>query len=294
MQDILWRIEYGLVRCVFFLVRLFPLGFWCFPARMLGCFGFFVLAKRRRDALANLRLISGNDADEHALNRIACRSCQHLVYAYLEFIHCTRSREKVKTYGAFTAAEQKTLDGYYGRRKGLMYLTAHIGNWEFLSLIAGVSGFPLTSIGRAVKNPYLTQYVNRLRSITGSAIIDKKDAVRGTLDVLRKKECLGTLVDQRGGDSGIVIQFMGQPASATPFPALMKLRFDCALVPIFCIRERVGKFSFVIGDEIVVPPGVTDKDEIIRSVTQAYTDEIEKVVRRYPEQWLWFHRRWRL
>jgi KDO2-lipid IV(A) lauroyltransferase len=128
----------------------------------------------------------------------------------------------------------------------------------------------------------------------GCGYIDKEYAAKESMRVLQRNEIVGMIVDQRVGSTGILVNFFNRPVTATPFPALMQIKYGSRLYPIFSIRERLGCFHVQLGEEIVVPEHITDKQGKIHYIVQAYTKAIEDIVRKYPEQWLWYHRRWRL
>jgi len=293
-MEVIYLIEYIIVRIIFYILSFVPLSILKIGATIVGTIGYCILGKRREVALQNLRLAFKDEKTEKEIRRIARMSCINLIYTYIEFMHFPRFLVNVKNRFVMDEDSRKRINEAVHADNSLIYLTAHFGNWEFLSLFAGDDGQQLSSIGRAVKNHYIADFVNRMRCLAGSAMLDKEDAVKGAMKAIRNNEQVGILVDQRAGNSGIEVKYFGEPVSATPFPALMKIKFGSVLLPIFCIRKKVGAFQIVVGDGIDIPADLSDSDETIHYVVQTYTGAIENIVRKFPEQWLWYHRRWRL
>jgi KDO2-lipid IV(A) lauroyltransferase len=287
-------IEYLLVRIVYCFLGFLPLRLLHAIACGVGTIGYYILPKKRKLALENLRLAFGTEKSTRELRRIARASLNNLIFIYLELIYFSKRRRYLDKYFYLDATSRKYVDHMLAEPKATMYLTGHFGNWEFLALCAGFSGQKMHAIGRPIKNRFIFNYISRLRCVTESSVIDKDYAVKGTLKVFQKKEIVGTLIDQRVGSSGIVVDFFGHPAYTTPFPALMKLKYDCVLHPAFAIRKSVGLFHVEIKDPIKVPLHLAGNEEKIKYMVQEYTKVVEDVVRAYPEQWLWYHRRWRL
>lgn len=294
MHDVLQRCEALIVKFLICVFGMFPLSILYAGADVLGWCMFVALKKRTKIALDNLELAFGNEKTDEERRRIARASGQNLLRVYAEFMYFARHPYKLESCCERSLDDAQYLDAAHARGKGVVYLTGHIGNWEMLPLLGGVWGIPLTSIGRAIKNRYLMKSIDEMRQLTGSVMIEKEYAVKEIMRALRDQRGVGVLIDQRGGNAGEQITFFGETATATPFPALMKIKLDCTMLPVFLVRTYKGKFRFVLKKEIVLPADITDKQEQIHALVQAYTDAVEEIVREYPEQWLWYHRRWRL
>ncbi|MBN1493592.1 MAG: lysophospholipid acyltransferase family protein [Candidatus Omnitrophica bacterium] len=294
LKESLYCAEYMLLRCLFTIVGFVPLHFLYGLAWCVGTVAYYILPHKRAIALENLSLAFGNEKTSRERRRIARAAMRNLVFVYLEFLFFARRKKGLDKYFYFDEDSGKRTMGLTKMPRAAMYLTGHIGNWELLALVAGFIGQKMHAIGRPLKNRYVFDYISRLRCSTAGAVIDKEHAVRGTIEAFKKKEIVGTLIDQRVGASGIVVDFFGQPAYTTPFPALMKIKYDCILYPAFAIREKIGFYRVIIKDEINIRPGELGNLERIKYMVQEYTKVMEEMVRAYPEQWLWYHRRWRI
>ncbi|HJQ22598.1 MAG TPA: lysophospholipid acyltransferase family protein [Blastocatellia bacterium] len=177
--------------------------------------------------------------------------------------------------------------------RGVLLLTGHFGAWELCAFAQGVYGHPLSFLVRPLDNPLLDRLIARYRSLSGNRLIDKNDAVRAVLKRLRQGEDVGLLVDVNTvAEEGVFCDFFGIPACSTTGLAVFALRAGAPVVPGFLIWDA-SLNKHVLRFEPEVPLIRTgDFKEEVRLNTQAYMKVIERFVRRYPEQWLWIHKRW--
>jgi KDO2-lipid IV(A) lauroyltransferase len=124
----------------------------------------------------------------------------------------------------------------------------------------------------------------------------KDQAISAIVKTLKKKGIAGMLIDQKaGGANSIKADFFGNPADTVTSTALLKLRYNPSIVPLFMARQANGKYKLIVGSsaELSLPEILSDEEKIAR-LTQHYNTIIEEVVRAYPEQWFWMHDRWRI
>jgi KDO2-lipid IV(A) lauroyltransferase len=177
--------------------------------------------------------------------------------------------------------------------RGVVILTAHFGNWELSSFAHGVYGYPLGFVVREMDNPLLDALINRYRCLSGGRSIEKKDFARQVLRALNQNETVGILMDQNMlQGEGVFVDFLGRPACTTTGPARMARKTRAPIVLGLVIWDpmlRKYRLRFDPVDWIERP----DPEEEILVNTANFTKLIEEYVRRYPEQWLWVHRRWK-
>jgi len=179
------------------------------------------------------------------------------------------------------------------RGKGVMFLTAHLGAWELSAFAHSLYGYPLGIVMRPLDNPYLDRLTRHYRTMHGNKAVDK-DFARGLIAAMRKGETVGVLMDTNMIPSqGVFVDFFGVPACTASGVARIALKTDAAVVPGFTIWDpglRKYRLRFDPAVELV-RTGNTEADVIAN--TQQFTSVIEDYVRRYPDQWLWVHRRWK-
>jgi KDO2-lipid IV(A) lauroyltransferase len=179
------------------------------------------------------------------------------------------------------------------RGRGVLMLTGHTGAWELCAFAHGAYGNPLSFLVRPLDNPLLDRLVSSYRELSGNRTIDKNKAVKPVLETLRKGQDVGLLIDVNTlPDQGVFVDFFGTPACSTTGLAVFALRSDAPVVPGF-LRWDARLRKHVLRFEPEIPLIRTgDFKEEIRLNTARFTKVIEDYARRYPDQWLWVHKRW--
>lgn len=173
-----------------------------------------------------------------------------------------------------------------------LVLTAHLGNWELLTLAPALTGYPLTVVARALDSPALGAWADRLRRTAGVEVIDKREAVRPILDALRRGRLVGVLLDQNASRrEGVFVPFFDRAASTSRALAVLALRTRTPVLPAFTRRLAPGRHQITIHPALPLP--ATAGDDAVLALTARCTEVIEAAVRATPEQWLWAHDRWR-
>ncbi len=174
------------------------------------------------------------------------------------------------------------------RGKGVLFATAHLGNWELSAYAHGLMAAPMHVVARPLDNPKIDAFVERRRTFRGNRVIQKKDSARAILRALARNEAVGILIDQNSSlEEGAFVDFFGVPACANLGFAKIAARSGAAVIPGFALwieAERRYVLRFL-------PPVEISGDAL--ADTQRLQKIVEDVVRRHPDQWLWIHRRWK-
>ncbi|HSB74762.1 MAG TPA: lysophospholipid acyltransferase family protein [Terriglobales bacterium] len=180
------------------------------------------------------------------------------------------------------------------RGKGVLFLTAHLGGWEVGSFAHSLYGHKLHIVVRPLDNPYLDALVRRFRTLHGNTTFDKQDFARGLLGAMKAGETVGILMDTNmTPPQGVFVDFFGHLACTASGVARVALRTDAAVVPAFSIwDEKLGKYRIRFDPMLELARSGDDAADVVTN-TATFTKAIEGYVRRYPEQWLWVHRRWK-
>ena len=182
----------------------------------------------------------------------------------------------------------------YARKKGVLFLTAHFGGWELSAFAHSLHGHWLHVVMRPMDNEYLDRLLQHYRTMHGNKTVAKDDFVRGLLAAMKAGETVGILMDTNmTPPQGIFVDFFGIPACTASGLARIALRTDAAVVPGFTIWDpalRKYRLRFDPALELIRTGGL---EADIASNTQMFTQVIEDYVRKYPDQWLWVHRRWK-
>ncbi len=180
------------------------------------------------------------------------------------------------------------------RGKGVLFLTGHLGGWELSSFFHSLQGHPLQIVMRGLDNPLVDRLVQSYRTMHGNTVVDKDNFVRGLLGAMKKGETVGILMDTNmTPPQGVFVDFFGIPACTASGLARIALRTDAAVVPGFCVWDAVLRKYRLRFDPAMELIRTGEDDADVLTNTALFTEKIEQFVRKYPEQWLWVHRRWK-
>jgi KDO2-lipid IV(A) lauroyltransferase len=279
-------LEYGLAVLVLNSLALSPVPVANLLARFYVRLLDLALPRLRRVALANLAMtLPDSDARERV--RIIAgvfHSIARLLVALARFPRLNKSNIgqwiRYEGYEHFEEARR--------RGKGALFATAHLGNWELSAFAHALLSAPMNVVVRPLDNPLIDRLVEQRRTLSGNRLIEKKDFVRGILKALAANEAVGILIDQNASiDSGAFVDFFGIPACAGTGFVKLAAHTGAAVIPGFALwsgTERKYILRFY-------PPVAMTGD--LHDDTARLHAVLENVIRQYPDQWLWIHRRWK-
>ncbi len=188
---------------------------------------------------------------------------------------------------------RENLDRAVETGRGIIFFTGHFGSWEVFNLLPPAFGFGMNILVRRLDNPLIEAFVDNFRTQFGSVTLDKTKSARTMFRVLEKGEILGILADLNVQErEGTFVDFFGVPASTTTSIAKLALKTDAIVLPAFAVWEA-SQNKYVVYLEPAVEYQKDDvSEENVRELTQNITSIVERYVRKYPEQWLWIHKRW--
>jgi KDO2-lipid IV(A) lauroyltransferase len=182
----------------------------------------------------------------------------------------------------------------HSRGKGVLIVTGHLGAWELSSFYHSLMSYPMGMVIRRLDNRRLDAYVNAIRCLHGNRVLHKDDFARGLLTAMRAGETVGILMDTNmRPPQGVFVEFFGRPACTASGLARVALKTGAAVLPGFMVWEPAEKkYVLHFGPELVFArSGDAEADAL--AATQACAAATEEWIRRYPDQWLWIHRRWK-
>ncbi|MGO9270193.1 MAG: lysophospholipid acyltransferase family protein [Terriglobia bacterium] len=285
------RLEYAFVAGLLTFLGWFPHPLARTMCRVLATLCYWLWPRLRRVGSFNLQL-AFPDWSPRQRRRALFGLFQNFGRMLADFTHFPAwSRdniEKIIIYDGFENYERARAQG-----KGVLFLTAHFSNWELSSFAHGLYGYPLNFLVRHMDNPLLDGLINGYRSLSGGRPIEKTDSARQVLRALENGEAVGILMDQNMlPGEGVFVPFFGKLACTTPGPARIARKTGAAIVLGLTIWDaKIGKYRLRF--EPVEWIKRDDPEEEIIANTANFTRLIEEYVRRYPEQWLWVHRRWK-
>lgn len=251
-----------------------------------------VMPKMRKTAELNMRLAFPEWTEEQRRS-VLKRMTRNLGWMAVEFARFPKyTKENIEKVIVLDGHEN-FLEGQQ-RGRGVVYLTGHIGAWELSSYAHALYGYPLHYMARPLDNRPLDAMVNRYRGATGNKPIYKNEAARRMLRVLKDAGTVGILADQNTmPDEGAFVDFFGTPACTTTGIARVALHTDAAVVPGYAVwDDDLCKYRLRFEPPMeLVRTGDTERD--VAENTQRFAKVIEGIIRKYPDQWVWIHARWK-
>jgi KDO2-lipid IV(A) lauroyltransferase len=259
---------------------------------LLGATAYLVLGRLRTVGKANLAMAYpgiGTGQQAHILRAMY----RGLGWQLAEFCHMPRLTLAI----ANRFIRYDGLEHYLAARargNGVLILTGHIGPWELSSFYHSLAGYPMSMVIRRLDNPLLDRHVNHIRCLHGNRVLHKDDFARGLIAAMRKGETVGVLMDTNmTPPQGVFANFFGTPACTAAGVARVALKTGAAVVPGFMAwhaDERKYVLHFLPALELTK---TGDDEADAQANTQLFTRTLEAIIRQYPEQWLWVHRRWK-
>jgi KDO2-lipid IV(A) lauroyltransferase len=261
-------------------------------ARVLAFKVYWIFGRLRRVGVRNLEMALP-ELSSSARKKILRGVYVHLGWQLVEFCRMTRytrenTRDELRTDGL-----EHYLDAQ-ARGKGVLIITGHLGAWELSSFYHSLMGHPMGMVIRRLDNRRLDAYVNRIRCLHGNYVLHKDDFGRGLLTAMHAGGTVGILMDTNmTPPQGEFVRFFGIEACTATGLAHVARKTGAAVLPGFMLWEPAEKrYVLHFGAEVEIPRS-TDVAADILEGTARCTNAIEAWVRRYPDQWLWIHRRWK-
>ena len=249
---------------------------------------------RRRHQLVTSNLgLAFPQWDAPRRRRLQRRIYRHFSRVMVELAALIPSKTPEKSLKSMDIRGADHLQAALSLGKGVIVFSGHMGNWELLpGGIRKATGSPAVSVARPLDNPRIDRRIRLFRERMGSRLVNKRGAMRAMLKALDQRETVFMLIDQNAVvREGVFVDFFGLPVSAVTSAAQIHLRRGTPLVPAFITLKR-GQPVVEFHPALTYSP-TGDRDRDITAVTQQCTSEIEAAIRRSPEQWFWFHDRWK-
>jgi len=291
-------IEYLAFRLTVAAARALPVRALRAISGLLGYALYAAVPRRRKIALQNIGSAFGGKLSKEEMKRLARLSCKAFFLTAVEMI---KSPFRLEGDGVFRDTRYKSehLETLFKKAKmihdqagGCIFVTPHLGNWELLPYVSALIGIPLAVVIRPLDNPYLERAILSSRIGSGNLMIPKKDAMFTLERMLQKGKSVAMLPDQ-SNSKGLRMEFFGKSATVTPVPALLAVRHRRPVVVVAaCRTSDPFYFEGFVSDPIWPDPHGDERSEIVR-ITGQMTLKMEEIIRRFPEQYLWMHNRWK-
>ena len=278
------------VALVAVLVRI-PEGLATAVARGLGVFAGAVLRIRRGVVDENLRRAFPGRSPRW-YRSVALRTYRHFGGEVVSTFRLARMspeqrRARFRVEGFDRIAEPVSTG------RGVLLLAGHFGNWEVAAVSMRSRGVPIDALVRRQRNPLFDRYLRQTRTALGTGVIYDREPLRAAMKSLRAGRVLALVADQNFTGDGIFVEFFGSPASTVRGPGVLAMRTGAPVVFLDPRREPGLRARYTVRYSRLPQPDIDDLERGVRKLTQAYTQRLEAAIRECPEQYFWFHRRWK-
>ncbi len=220
------------------------------------------------------------------------RVFQNAATTVIEIVGMTRLGRDELLQGVRVSGTE-TMERALAEQHGVIIVSAHLGNWEMaLQYASCYFKVPVSGVAKKLRFKPLQGWVHRFRTRFGARIVYKEGSLAEMGQALRRKEVVSLMVDQSRRSEGLEVRYFGHRVTTTPAVAMLALRCRSPVVPVFCVREADGGLHIRVEPALDIQrTGRLRAD--LQANTQLVTDVVERMVRRYPEQWFWMHKRWK-
>ena len=286
------KLEYAPVWLILKVMGILPRELARFVGISIGYSVYLLHPRLRRVGMRNLQMAMPalNNRRRRKIVRGVFRTLGRQLADVCQFpSYDKKSIDQLAVYEGFEA-----FDAARARGKGVLFLTAHLGGWEIGSFMHSLHGNTMAVVVRPLDNPYLDRLVTHYRTMHGNRTFEKQQFARGLLSAMKAGETVGVLMDQNmTPPQGVFVDFFGIPACTASGIARVALRTDAAVVPAFTIWDPVLRKYRVHFEPAVALIRTGDVEADVVANTAKFTRILEEFVRKYPDQWLWVHKRWK-
>lgn len=281
---------YVTLKTLSFIFSHIPYGLLIALGKGAGKIYYYVAKKQRLRAEETIKECLGY-TDAQA--KIAIHElCKNLGMTFLEISALPMlNKENIEQYVEIQGRD--ILDKALAEKHGVVMVACHMDNWEWLGAALALNGYPLSAVEKPQPNQVYSNFMNELRRGAGQEIFSRGTTeILGCARAMKKGRIVGLIADQDGGETGIFVPFLGKMASTPQGPVYFARKFKAPIIPIYTVRKPGGKGHLAMVGEPIVYRDTGDQKADDYAATLAYSQQVEEMIKRYPNQWIWFQHRW--
>jgi Kdo2-lipid IVA lauroyltransferase/acyltransferase len=284
-------VEYFFFQCMSFVIRLLPLNLVHKAGFVLARLAYPLLKSRREVALRNLHN-AFPEMDAQKRKNIALRSFQNISATFIELLWFQNlTRDGIKQRVSIDNLD--VLGNLLEKKKGIVFLTAHFGSWELaVQSISVYTDSPVYAIAKSQSNTLIDRLINQWRELFGIKTVPMGASVREILRTLQQGGIVALAADQTAPKESVAVEFFGRKVPTFQGPAVFCLKTGAPIVLGCAVRQENGNYTMHL---VHVPSDdlIPFSDESVYTLTQRQVRMTEDIIRQYPEQWMWTHKRWK-
>jgi Kdo2-lipid IVA lauroyltransferase/acyltransferase len=248
---------------------------------------------RRDIAMTNLDIAFGDRKNPEEKEAIYKESLLNFARHMLNYLRAPLMDEKF--WSAFEVENEALIHELFRRKKGVILIGAHVGEWEIGSARVGMMGYPGSMIAKRIGHPVIEKFLIDARLDMNLGTVFSSGSMDQILESVRRGEVISMAIDQniRYG-RGVFVEWMGRPASTIRSSAWVARETGAPVFAGFACRVGPGRYRAVVTEEIPWEPHPEDPDKELLINTRNHARAQEKIIYEHPELWLWIHRRWRV
>ncbi len=291
MRKILYRFETIMLQLLGIISTILPIKTRTAFGALLGNIMRLLSSKRKQITLDNIK--SSFPERAHSWHKkILKGSYKNLGITLAEILAFKSfSREDFENYIKYENIELIT--DLLAKKRGVILLSGHYGNWEMLAYTAGLfTDLPVLIIVKKQRNKFVDTHMNKIRTRNGNNVVAMSKAARPIVKAVREGKAIALLADQSPSkDSDLVVDYFGKPTLTFDSPAAIALKFNVPIVMGFAERQKDGTYYVKLKE--VKHDDLSDNEEGIRELTRRHVAALEEAVKKRPDLWAWQHRRWK-
>ncbi len=283
----MYLIQYLICRFLIFILLLFPEKSRFSFGEFLGNLSYKLIKKRREIAILNLKM-AFPEKNIKEIESIAKKSFQIMIKAFLCILWFEKYLSDDKN---FTIVNKKSLEDLVAKNKGIIGATVHMGNME--ASLKATENYEVITVAKEQRNPYINEYMNKLRAKYSNVEVLAKDN-KTSKELIRRigeKKVIALFSDHR--DRGCIVKFFNTDAKTPTGAISLALKYDVPLILVYNVMNDDNTSTVYVSDEIKLERTGNFKVDVVKN-TQILISEIEKIITKHPEQWMWFHDRWNI
>ena len=291
MMNLQNRLEYILFIGLSYFTKLLGLKLSRIFAKGLAYFFYFIIPIRKDVTIKNLKM-AFPDYSEKEIRKIAIGTYKNFAITLIETLYIPHI-SKTDMVNSLKCSNIDLINRKIKENKATVLLSAHFGNWEYLSASLALQlNYPLHMLIKVQRNPYVTEFMDRARTKWSNIVIPLGTAVRQIFKALYENKIIIMAADQRGNVDGIRIKFLGIMSAVYSGPAVFALKTKADIIIAISVRQPDYSYKVEL-TELSLSDLPDNNDAKVEEICRRYLNFLEKLIRQYPEQWLWMHKRWK-
>ena len=280
-MNLIDKITYHFLSGLSIVLRKIPLKNQIILSQHIASILFHYIPKRKSIAVKNIKIAFPEKSYKWINNTL--KNCyKFLSFNFIQFLAFPESTNSIK----IQINGQEELDKAFEKEKGVILISAHFGAWEILGHWLGINNYPLRGVAQRQTNKGANKFFEEKRQLSGIKHVYRKVGMDVLYNVLNENKMLGLVSDQDAKSKGIFVNFFNKPASTHKGAAIFHLNTKSPMIFGVCIQTGFQKYMIEF-----IP--ITIVDNTIKEITQEYTLILEKIIKQYPDQYFWFHNRWK-